>query len=53
MYLVQGAKRAMVLDAGYFDADDAANLYETAREIVGEGKPIDLIIGHPHPDHGR
>lgn len=51
MYLVQGAKRAMVLDAGYFDADDAANLYETAREIVGEGKPIDLIIGHPHPDH--
>ena len=51
MYLVQGTDRAMVLDAGYFDADDAANLYETARKIVGEGKPIDLIIGHPHPDH--
>ena len=44
MYLVQGTDRAMVLDAGYFDADDAANLYETARKI-------DLIIGHPHPDH--
>lgn len=51
MYLVQGTDRAMVLDAGYFDADDAANLYETARKIVGEGKPINLIIGHPHPDH--
>ena len=51
MYLVQGTDRAMVLDAGYFDADDAANLYETARKIIGEGKPIDLIIGHPHPDH--
>lgn len=51
MYLVEGADRAMVLDAGYFDAEDAANLYETARKIVGEGKPIDLIIGHPHPDH--
>lgn len=33
------------------DAEDAANLYETARKIVGAGKPIDLIIGHPHPDH--
>ena len=51
MYLVEGTNRAMVLDAGYFDAEDAANLYETARKIVGEGKPIDLIIGHPHPDH--
>ena len=51
MYLGQGTDRAMVLDAGYFDADDAANLYETARKIVGEGKPINLIIGHPHPDH--
>ena len=51
MYLVQGTDRAMVLDAGYFDADDVANLYETARKIVGEGKTIDLIIGHPHPDH--
>lgn len=51
MYLVEGADRAMVLDAGYFDAEDAANLYETARKIVGAGKPIDLIIGHPHPDH--
>lgn len=51
MYLVEGTGRAMVLDAGYFDAEDAANLYETARKIVGAGKPIDLIIGHPHPDH--
>ena len=51
MYLAEGAGRAMVLDAGYFDAEDAANLYETARKIVGAGKPIDLIIGHPHPDH--
>lgn len=51
MYLVEGTNRAMVLDAGYFDAKDAANLYETARKIVGAGKPIDLIIGHPHPDH--
>ena len=50
MYLVEGTNRAMVLDAGYFDAKDAANLYETARKIVGAGKPIDLIIGHPHPD---
>ncbi len=48
MYLVEGTNRAMVLDAGYFDAKDAANLYETARKIVGAGKPIDLIIGHPH-----
>ena len=40
MYLVEGTNRAMVLDAGYFDAKDAANLYETARKIVGAGKPI-------------
>ena len=47
MYLVQGAKRAMVLDAGYFDADDAANLYETAREIVGEGTKADRPYHRP------
>lgn len=51
MYLVEGSERAMVLDAGYFDADAPADLYAAAREIVGEGKPIDLVIGHPHPDH--
>lgn len=51
MYLVEGSERAMVLDAGYFDADAAADLYGAMREIVGEDKPIDLVIGHPHPDH--
>lgn len=51
MYLLEGSERAMVIDAGYFDAEDQGNLYETAREIVGEDKPIDLVIAHPHPDH--
>lgn len=51
MYLLNGSERAMVLDAGYFDAADPADLYAAARSVVGEGKPIDLIIGHPHPDH--
>lgn len=52
MYLVKGEKRAMVLDAGYYDVADPADLYQTAREIVGDDTmPIDLVIGHPHPDH--
>ncbi|WP_283675102.1 S-layer homology domain-containing protein [Butyricicoccus sp. Marseille-Q5471] len=51
MYLVEGENRAMVLDAGLFDVNDQAQLYERAREIVGPGKPIDLVIGHPHGDH--
>ncbi|MDO4616859.1 MAG: cadherin-like beta sandwich domain-containing protein [Lachnospiraceae bacterium] len=52
MYLVKGEDRAMVIDAGYFDAEDPADLYETAREIVDDDSmPIDLVIGHPHPDH--
>ena len=51
MYLVQGTERAMVLDAGLFDVNDQAQLYEAARKIVGPNKPIDLVIGHPHGDH--
>lgn len=34
MYLVQGTERAMVLDAGLFDVNDQAQLYEAARKIV-------------------
>ena len=51
IYLVNGTSRTMVLDAGYFDAEDPADLYAIAREKAGAGKPIDLVIGHPHPDH--
>ncbi len=52
MYLVKGEERAVVIDAGYFDAEDPADLYQTAREIIADDSmPIDLIIGHPHPDH--
>lgn len=52
IYLIQGKDRAVVVDAGYFDADDQGNLYETARKIVGNNTtPIDLVIAHPHPDH--
>lgn len=52
MYFVKGSDRAMVIDAGYFDPDDAADLYSEARKLAGsDDLPIDLVIGHPHPDH--
>lgn len=49
MYLIQGADRALLIDAGMAPAG-ANNLYEYARQLAGTGE-IDLYISHGHPDH--
>lgn len=48
MYLIIGSQRAVLVDAGW---DFTGDLPSLCRALTGGDLPIDLVVGHGHPDH--
>ena len=48
MYLVVGTKRAVLIDAGW---DETGDLPSLCRDLIGDDRPLELVVAHAHPDH--
>ncbi len=48
MYLIVGTEKAVLIDAGY---DEEGDLPDLCRKLIGDEKPLMLIVAHGHPDH--
>lgn len=48
MFLVIGPERAVLVDAGW---DSLGDLPALCQELIGDDRPIDLVVAHGHPDH--
>ncbi|MDO4649460.1 MAG: MBL fold metallo-hydrolase [Eubacteriales bacterium] len=48
MYLLVGSSKAVLVDAGW---DEQGDLPDLCRQLIGDDKPLELVVAHGHPDH--